>query len=38
MNVNMHIKSGAEKILEIAKINEYTIVSMKNDWKDIFKV
>jgi phosphoserine phosphatase len=30
-------KSGAEKILKIAKDNEYTIVSMKNDWKDIFK-
>jgi phosphoserine phosphatase len=30
-------KSGAEKILKIAKDNEYTIVSMKKDWKDIFK-
>jgi phosphoserine phosphatase len=30
-------KSGAEKILKIAKENDYTIVSMKNDWKQIFK-
>ena len=29
--------SGAEKILKIAKDNDYTIVSMKNDWKNIFK-
>jgi phosphoserine phosphatase len=30
-------KGGAEKLLKIAKENDYTIVSMKNDWKDIFK-
>ena len=30
-------ENGAEKILEIAKEKDYTIVSMKNDWKEIFK-
>ena len=29
--------NGAEKILKIAQENEYTIVSMKNDWIDIFR-
>lgn len=30
-------KNGAEKILKIAQDNNYTIVSMKNDWNHIFK-
>jgi phosphoserine phosphatase len=30
-------ENGAEKILAIAKEKNYTIVSMKNDWKEIFK-
>jgi phosphoserine phosphatase len=30
-------ENGAEKILEIAKEKDYTLVSMKNDWKEIFK-
>ncbi len=30
-------KSGAERIFALAKENDYTIVSMKNDWKKIFK-
>ena len=29
-------KDGAERIFKIAKDNDYTIVSMKNDWKNIF--
>lgn len=28
---------GAERLLEIAIENDYNIVSMKNDWNDIFK-
>ena len=30
-------KDGAEKIFKIATENDYTIVSMKNDWKNIFR-
>jgi phosphoserine phosphatase len=30
-------QDGAEKILKIAREKKYTIVSMKNDWKNIFK-
>ncbi|AKB68877.1 HAD family hydrolase [Methanosarcina mazei] len=30
-------ENGAEKILAIAKEKNFTIVSMKNDWKEIFK-
>jgi phosphoserine phosphatase len=30
-------ESGAEKIFKIAQDNDYTIVSMKNDWEHIFK-
>ena len=30
-------KSGAERIFALAKEKDYTIVSMKNDWKKIFK-
>ena len=30
-------RDGAEKIFKIAMENDYTIVSMKNDWKNIFK-
>ena len=30
-------QDGAEKILKIASEKQYTIVSMKNDWKNIFK-
>lgn len=30
-------ENGAENILKIAKEKNYTIVSMKNDWKEIFK-
>jgi phosphoserine phosphatase len=29
-------ESGAEKIFAIAKEENYTIVSMKNDWKEVF--
>ncbi|MGZ4921810.1 MAG: HAD family hydrolase [Halobacteriota archaeon] len=30
-------ENGAEKIFAIAKEKNYTIVSMKNDWKEIFR-
>jgi phosphoserine phosphatase len=30
-------ENGAERILAIAKEEDYTIVSMKNDWKEVFK-
>jgi phosphoglycolate phosphatase-like HAD superfamily hydrolase len=30
-------ENGAEKILAIAKERDYTIVSMKNDWNEIFR-
>ena len=30
-------ENGAEKILAIAKEKKYTIVSMKNDWNEIFR-
>ena len=30
-------KNGAEKLFNIAKENGYTIVSMKTDWKKIFR-
>ncbi len=29
-------QTGAEKMLEVASENNYTVVSMKNDWKEIF--
>ena len=29
-------ENGAEKILTLAKEKNYSIVSMKNDWKEIF--
>ena len=29
-------ENGAEKLLHIAEEEKYTIVSMKNDWKNIF--
>ncbi|MGB8234024.1 MAG: hypothetical protein WCE60_08535, partial [Methanobacterium sp.] len=30
-------RDGAEKIFKIAKEKDYTIVSMKNEWKNIFR-
>ena len=29
--------SGAEKSLELAKAQNWTVVSMKNDWKTVFE-
>jgi hypothetical protein len=28
--------AGAEKSLEEAKAQEWTVISMKNDWKQVF--
>jgi hypothetical protein len=30
-------ENGAEKLFAIAKEKDYTIVSMKNDWNEIFR-
>jgi len=30
-------ENGAERLFTIAKEKNYTIVSMKNDWKEIFR-
>jgi hypothetical protein len=29
--------SGAEKSLELAKAEQWTVVSIKNDWKEVFQ-
>jgi hypothetical protein len=29
--------SGAEKSLEPAKAEQWTVVSIKNDWKEVFQ-